>query len=89
MTKRLLFLLISLGFFGFTIAQEDAGSASEEVVELSADDDEAEPEEVVVTVLGLLEASMKFHNLSKLFTVRSMKIGVIQTLLMHCLICLE
>ncbi len=49
MTKRLLFLLISLGFFGFTIAQEDAGSASEEVVELSADDDEAEPEEVVVT----------------------------------------
>ena len=49
MTKRLLFLLISLGFFGFTFAQEGADSASEEVVEVAADEDEAEPEEVVVT----------------------------------------
>jgi len=49
MTKRLLFLLISLGFFGFTFAQEGADSASEEVVEVSEDEDEAEPEEVVVT----------------------------------------
>ena len=45
MTKRLFFLLISLGFFSFTQAQEDVDVDSVEV----AEEEEAEPEEVVVT----------------------------------------
>ena len=45
MTKRLFFLLISLGFFSFTQAQEDVDVESVEV----AEEEEVEPEEVVVT----------------------------------------
>ena len=48
MTKRLLFLLVSLGFFGFAVAQEDASSSSEVAVEQTEDENDAEPEEVVV-----------------------------------------
>ena len=48
MTKRLLLLLVSLGFFSFAMAQEDASAASDAAVEQAEDEDDAEPEEVVV-----------------------------------------
>ncbi len=50
MTKRLLLLLVSLGFFSFAFAQEDASASSDVAVEQAEDDaeDDAEPEEVVV-----------------------------------------
>ena len=49
MTKRLLLLLVSLGFFSFVEAQEASDASSDVVVETADDEDEAEPEEVVVT----------------------------------------
>ena len=49
MTKRLLLLLLSLGFFGVVYAQEDTGSTDSAEVLTEDDEDEAEPEEVVVT----------------------------------------
>ena len=49
MTKRLLLLLVSLGFFSFVEAQEASDASSDVVVETENDEDEAEPEEVVVT----------------------------------------
>ena len=52
MTKRLLLLLVSLGFFGLTFADQEvdeAVDAVEEQVMTGDDEDEAEPEEVVVT----------------------------------------
>ena len=49
MTKRLLLLLVSLGFFSFVEAQEATDASSDVVVETADDEDEAEPEEVVVT----------------------------------------
>jgi len=49
MTKRLLLLLVSLGFFSFVEAQEVSDASSDVVVETEDDEDEAEPEEVVVT----------------------------------------
>jgi len=49
MTKRLLLLLLSLGFFGVVYAQEDTGSTGSVEVQTEDDEDEAEPEEVVVT----------------------------------------
>ena len=49
MTKRLLLLLVSLGFFSFIEAQEASDASSDVVVETADDEDEAEPEEVVVT----------------------------------------
>ena len=52
MTKRLLLLLVSLGFFGLTFADQEvdeAVDAVEEQVMTADDEDEAEPEEVVVT----------------------------------------
>ena len=49
MTKRLLLLLLSLGFFGVVYAQEDTGSTGSTEVQTEDDEDEAEPEEVVVT----------------------------------------
>ena len=49
MTKRLLLLLVSLGFFSFVEAQEASDTSSDVVVETADDEDEAEPEEVVVT----------------------------------------
>ena len=49
MTKRLLLLLVSLGFFSFVEAQEASDASSDVVVETEDDEDEAEPEEVVVT----------------------------------------
>ena len=52
MTKRLLLLLVSLGFYGLAFADQEVDEAADPVVEQveTADDsDEAEPEEVVVT----------------------------------------
>ena len=49
MTKRLLLLLVSLGFFSFIEAQEASDDSTDVVVETADDEDEAEPEEVVVT----------------------------------------
>ena len=52
MTKRLLLLLVSLGFFGLTFADQEVDEAVDvvvEQVESGDDEDEAEPEEVVVT----------------------------------------
>ena len=49
MTKRLLLLLVSLGFFSFIEAQEASDASAEGVVETADDEDDAEPEEVVVT----------------------------------------
>ena len=49
MTKRLLLLLVSLGFFSFVEAREATDASSDVVVETADDEDEAEPEEVVVT----------------------------------------
>ena len=52
MTKRLLLLLVSLGFFGLTFADQEVDEAVDSVVEqveIGDDEDEAEPEEVVVT----------------------------------------
>ena len=46
MTKRLLLLLLSLGFFGVVYAQEDTGSTDSAEVLTEDDEDEAEPEEV-------------------------------------------
>ena len=51
MTKRLLLLLVSLGFFSFLIADEEnpaAGESAAEQVEAGDAEDDAEPEEVVV-----------------------------------------
>ena len=48
MTKRLFLLLVSLGFFSVAFAQEDASASSEVAVEQAEDEDDAEPEEVVV-----------------------------------------
>ena len=51
MTKRLLLLLVSLGFFSFLIADEEnpaAGESAVEQVEAGDAEDDAEPEEVVV-----------------------------------------
>ena len=48
MTKRLFLLLVSLGFFSIAFAQEDASASSEVAVEQAEDEDDAEPEEVVV-----------------------------------------
>jgi len=48
MTKRLLLLLVSLGFFSFAFAQEDASASSETAVEQAEDENDAEPEEIVV-----------------------------------------
>ena len=50
MTKRLLLLLVSLGFFGFLIADEEnpAAESAAEQVEAGDAEDDAEPEEVVV-----------------------------------------
>ena len=51
MTKRLLLLLVSLGFFGLTFADQEVDEAADSVVEqveTGDDEDEAEPEEVVL-----------------------------------------
>ena len=52
MTKRLLLLLVSLGFYGLAFADQEVDEAADPVVEqveTGDDSDEAEPEEVVVT----------------------------------------
>ena len=48
MTKRLFLLLVSLGFFNIAFAQEDVSASSEVALEQAEDEDDAEPEEVVV-----------------------------------------
>ena len=52
MTKRLLLLLVSLGFYGLAFADQEVDEVVDPVVEqveTGDDSDEAEPEEVVVT----------------------------------------
>ena len=52
MTKRLLLLLVSLGFYGLAFADQEVDEVADPVVEqveTGDDSDEAEPEEVVVT----------------------------------------